>query len=685
MLFAVILHSTASLEAQATAPPPLLLGTSWYPEQWPESRWDADLTLMQQAGIRVVRVAEFSWGKMEPSEGQYDFGWLDRVIDAAAKHNIVVVLGTPSMAPPAWLTQKYPEVLRVDEDGHRAEHGTRQQFCFASPKYRELARGIAEQMALRYGHNRNVIGWQIDDEYRFPSFDAETKDQFHEWLKARYGTLDNLNKHWNATFWDQTYTDWNQVPISSETYHVETGKGNPGLLLSWKRFVSDEWRSYQKNQVDVLRANIDPRQFITTSLMNWFNGFDHYVITEDLDLAAWDVYTDESAHLDPIHVGAGHDLTRGFKRKNYWTMETEPGVIYWKPINNAMDRGEVRAGAWLAVGHGSDAVLYWQWRAGLNGEEIYHGTIVGPDGEPQPIYPEIQQIGREFAKAGPALAGTSVDAEIAIVQSYDSRWAIEMQPQHRDYDPVAELLSFYEPLRRSGQPVDIVSPEAPLGKYKLVVAPSLMILSDAIAKNLRDYVEHGGHLVLGPRSGFRDEDCALQPQRQPGPLADLLGGRVEQYYALEKPVAVEGTLGDGEAKIWAEWLHPSAGDVEVLERYGKANTWLDGQPAAITRKVGNGRITYIGAWLDKPVAEEAARWILDTSGVKPVLPGLPEGVELDVRRSENQFVYVLINFSQTEQAVALPSAMTDVLEGGKKQKVTLPKYGVAVLSSAVPK
>lgn len=481
-------------------------------------------------------------------------------------------------------------------------------------------------MAQRYGHNPNVVGWQIDDEYRSPSFDAETKALYHEWLKARYGTLNNLNSRWTTSFWNQTYTDWDQAPISTGTYHVETGLGNPGLLLSWKRFVSDTWRSYQRNQIDVLRANIYSRQFITTSLMNWFDGFDHYVVTEDLDLSAWDVYTDESPHLDPIRTGAGHDLTRGFKLKNFWIIETEPGVIYWKPVNNSLDKGEVRAGAWHAVGHGADAVLYWQWRSALNGEEEYHGTIVGPDGLPQPIYGEIQQIGHEFAKAGPSFAGTTVESELAILQSYDSRWAIEMQKHHRNFDPVAELLAFYEPLRRSGQPVDIIPPNAPLSKYKLVVAPSLMILSDSVARHLKEYVRQGGHLVLGPRSGFKDEDCALQTQRQPGPLRELLGGHVEQYYALADPITLHGSLGEGEAKIWAEWLDVNASDVEVLLRYGRSNGWLDDQPAMITRKVGNRRITYLGAWLEGAVAEDAAKWALDTSGVKQVLPHSPAGI-----------------------------------------------------------
>jgi beta-galactosidase len=666
----------ATLKSEAAKPvaPPLLLGTAWYPEQWPESRWDADLRLMQQAGVHMVRVGEFAWSRMEPSEGQYDLDWLDHAIAMAAQHGIFTVIGTPTAAPPAWLTQKYPETLRMGEDGRRAEHGNRQHFNFANPKYRELARKIAEQLSKRFGHNSHVLGWQIDNEYADESYDPDTKAQFQQWLKARYGTLDNLNARWTTAYWSQTYSDWNQIPI-------EAHYGNPGLLLSWKRFVSETWRSYQKNQLDVIHANSDPSQFITTNTMGWFDGYDHYTVIQDLDLAAWDDYVGEG-HMDPARNGAAHDLTRGFLRKNFWVMETQPGFVNWAAVNNALNKGEVRAMAWHAVGHGADTVSYWQWRSALNGQEEYHGVIVGADGTPVPLYSEIQQIGNDFAKAGPVLAGTSVKSEVAILHSYDSRWAIQWQKHNREYDPVAEIVSYYKPLRAISQSLDVIAPTAPLSQYKLVVAPGLNVLSDAAATNLIEYVRQGGHLVLGQRSAMKNEDNGLQTERQPGPLVDLLGGRVEQFYALIDPVPVEGDWGSGQGKIWAEQLSAKGGDVEVLEKYGKSNGWMDGQPAAITRKVGKGRITYIGAWLDDAGMAAAAIWMTNVSGVKPALGPVPEGVDVYPRYGEHGAVYILVNFSKTEQTISLPSEMQDVLGGGVKQSVNLPVYGVAVLSAS---
>jgi beta-galactosidase len=666
------------LSAQNAPVPPILLGTSWYPEQWPEARWEADLSLMENAGIRMVHMGEFAWSRIEPSEGHYDFDWLDRAVAAAGKHGMWVVLGTPTAGPPAWLTEKYPETLRVNREGKLAEHGNREQFNFANLKYRELARGIAERMAKRFGHNPVVIGWQIDNEYTEASFDANTRKQFQQWLKARYGTLEKLNSAWTTPYWSETYFSWDQIPIQDEY-------GNPGILLNWKRFVSDTWRSYQKNQLEVIRANADPRQFITTNMMGWFEGYDHYTVAQDLDIAAWDDYVGQG-HLDPVRNGAAHDLTRGLKQKNFWVMETQPGFVNWAPINNSLDKGEVRAMAWHDIGHGADAVSYWQWRSALNGQEEYHGTLVGADGSPVPLYSEVQQIGQEFARAGPALAGTSPRSDVAILHSYDSRWAIMYQKHNRNYDPIDELLSYYKPLRRISQSIDIVPPTARLESYKLVVAPGLNVISDAIAENLIEYVRQGGHLVLGQRSGMKDENNGLQPERQPGPLVNLLGGRVEQYYALTDSIPIEGNFGSAKSqamqgKLWAELLSAKEDDVEVLARYGKSNGWLDGQPVAITRKVGRGRITYIGAWFDEEGMEAAGEWMLDISGVKSALASVPQGVEVYPRYGTNKVVYVIVNFANDAQTVVLPVSMADVLAGGVKKSVSLVRFGVAVLSA----
>jgi len=663
--------------AQAAPAFPLRFGVAWYPEQWPEERWEADLALMQAAHINVVRVGEFAWSALEPREGQFDFAWLDRAIEAAGRHHIAVVLGTPTAAPPAWLTTKYPETLRVGEDGQRAEHGERQQFNFADVRYRQLARRMAEQMAIRYGANPNVIGWQVDNEIGVPSYDAETKAQFHRWLAAKYGPINDLNARWTTRYWSQFYDSYDQIPMHSRDE-------NPGLLLDLHRFFSDTWASYIENQAEAIRGHADRRQFITTNTLGWRADFDPYVLHRRLDLSAWDEYmpTSKYAWLDQ---GAKHDLVRGYKRATFWVMETQPAFVNWGGINAALRPGQTREVAWQAIGHGADAVLYWQWRSALNGQEQYHGTLVGPDGEPEPVYAEVARTGAEFARTSTALVGTSPHAQVAVLNDADSRWALEAQRHTTAYDPVAATEAFYRPLALKAQAVDIISPDTPLAGYRLVVAPALNVLTQAEAQRLAEYVRNGGHLVLGPRSGMKDGDDALNPQRQPGPLAALLGGRVEQFYALDRPIAVAGEIGAGAAGVWAEALSAKRPDTLAPLHYAKTGGWLDGQAAMLTHRVGKGSITYIGALLEPALMTQVMDKMLVEAAIRPILAGVPEPVEVMERTGQGRRVLVLINHGDLPAEVPLPIPLTDVLTRTPVKAAHIPAHDVLVLEAAMGK
>jgi beta-galactosidase len=305
---------------------------------------------------------------------------------------------------------------------------------------------------------------------------------------------------------------------------------------------------------------------------------------------------------------------------------------------------------------------------------------VDVDGEPDPIYAEISQTGREMEKAAPALQGTTIEARVAILHSYDSRWTLEWQKMTSGYDMIDELMSYYRPLHELGNSIDIIPPSSDLSSYKLVVAPALNVLSQADANNLIEYVKQGGNLVLGERSGMKDDTNARWPQRQPGPLVQLLGGHVEQFFGLKAPVTVFGAWGKNTASIYEEQLAVLASDVTVLMRYGVSNGWLDNQPAAITRKVGRGTVTYIGVWMDPDGMKRAAHWMLAISGLKPDLPAVPEGVEIYRRVGKGREVFIIENFSRASKGVPLPGAMKDVLTGSIVHSVTLPVYGVAVLS-----
>ena len=713
-LCALFLHSRLHASPPTDHPIPtqlpghnaLLIGTDWYPEQWPESRWDTDLAMMEAAHLNVIRIGEFAWSRMEPSENHFDFAWLDRAIALAGKHHIAVVLGTPTAAPPAWLTLKYPDTLRMDTEGRRVSHGNRAHFNVTSQRYRTFCRTIATEMAKRYGHNSNVIGWQIDNEYGYAqmSYEDDTRKQFQDWLQVDHKTLEALNQQWTTSYWSETYDTWSEIPIPWIPH-------NPGLMLDWRRFVSYAYTSYEENQINVIRQLADPRQFITGNFMGYgFDGFDHFTVAHPLTFASWDDYVG-SGHLDPDANGMSHDAIRGLKRENFWVIETQPGFVNWSNLNNSLNKGEVRAMAWHDVGHGADEVGYWQWRSALNGQEEMHGTLVGPDGEPEPLLSEVTQTAREFAQTQSVFRGTRPVSEVALLHDYESRWAVNWQVHTQRYDENTVLRGYYHSLHKLAQSLDIVNPAAPLDSYKLVVAPNLNLIPKDRAAHLADYARNGGHLVLGPRSGMKNEYNALLPLRQPGYLIEPLGGRVEQFYALERDVPVSGTLGSGTATIWAEQLKTLAPDAEVPLRYGASNGWLDGQPAIITHPFGRGRITYVGAVLDPSLMAALADWLVKTSNVTPVLGPVPDGIEVNRRVGPDAAVFVLINFSSEKQTVALPHSMKVILSPpiqsespavcqpsvpqpaappsetcpAEASQVELPRYGVSILLDATKK
>ncbi|MBW4331785.1 beta-galactosidase [Stakelama sp. CBK3Z-3] len=664
--------SVTPMPARATRfadKPAIAFGTAWYPEQWPESRWDADLAWMKEAGFNTVRIAEFAWSTMEPREGEFHFEWLDRAIAAARRHGIMVVLGTPTAAPPAWLTQKYPDVLRVDEDGTRATHGGRRQFSFASQRYRDFARRIATKMAQRYGNNPDIVGWQIDNEIGPPSFGKEAISRWHAFLKERYGSIDNLNQRWATEYWSQHYNDFDQIPLHA------TGQQNPALLLDFKHFTTATWTDYVMNQASAIRAHADPRQFITTNTMFWNGGFDHFKLHRGLDLAAWDNYI-QDADPDWVANGADHDLVRGYKQRNFWLMETQAGRVDWVPVNRALKPGQVREMGWQAIAHGADAILYWELRPARNGQETYYGTVLGQDGTPAPIFDEIAKLGSEIRKASDALADTNPVYRMAMLFSYDSRWAIDLQRLHKDFDPIDEFTDFYRPFRNGSQGVAVLSPSADLSAYPLVVAPALNVMTQEEADHLSAYVRAGGNLVLGPRSGMKDDADALWPERQPGPLQPLLGARVEQFYALDEPVQLAGDFGEGEASIWAEWLKPQSKDVRIRARYADPGGWLDGKPAIVSRKVGKGSITYIGAWLEPAAMRDVAQQLMDDAGVRPMIPNVPEGVEIGERSGAGKHILIAINHGDSPKPVAIPANALPV--AGEVANDMLRGHGVAV-------
>lgn len=650
----------------------LNFGAAYYPEHWPPERWPEDIRLMKAAGMNVVRMAEFAWSTMEPAPGEVHFDWLDQAIEMLAEAGIATVLGTPTAAPPAWLTHANPDILSIDENGRRAQHGNRCHYCPTSPDMLSASRRIVMAMAERYGKNPNVIGWQTDNELGRVCTCERCHGLFQDFLKDRYASLEALNQGWSTAYWSQTYTAWEEIPIP-------IGPHNPGLMLEWKRFVTQANRGFQKAQVDILREHLRPGAWISHNFMGWFNGFDHYEMSADLDLAAWDYYVGQGHH-DPLRHGVIHDLTRGFKRRNFWIMETQPGHVNWSGVNSELYQGEARSMAWQAVAHGADGVLYWQWRSALGGQEQYHGALIDPSGRPRPFYEEVAGLGRELGKLSGLIAGSSVQARVALLNDYESRWSIEGQRHHRDFDYVAYFNHFARPLAARNVPFDVVSADAPLGGYRLVFAPALIVFDEKRVEALKEYVRQGGHLVLTARCGMKDRANALLPSRQPGPLADLAGVEVEDYYVVDDSVPVEGDLFTGSARIWAERLAPLDKNTKTLARYAASTGWLDNRPAVTVHAQGQAQVFYVGAWLDEASQQKLINHILEATGQETI--PTPAGVELSTRlQPDGREIHFLINHTREAQSVRLPWTTHDHLGNQDLGKeFSLEPYQVAVLT-----
>jgi beta-galactosidase len=656
----------------------LHLGAAYYPEHWPEERWAEDIRLMKEAGFTVARMGEFAWSTFERTEGEFDFEWMDKAIALLAEAGIATVLGTPTAAPPAWLTQTYPDTLAVEESGLHAQHGNRCHYCVNSPQYHQLVQRIVSQLATHFGSNPNVIGWQIDNEYNRVCYCDTCQKVFQQYLAEKYQTLEALNEHWSTAYWSQTYSDWSQIPLP-------IGGHNPGLRLEFKRFITLSYRRFQKVQLDALRPQLPEGVWITHNFMGWYDGYDHYSMAEDLDMATWDWYIG-TGHHDYTVTGAIHDLTRGFKRKNFWVMETQPGNVNWSTVNNMLNKGEARAMAWHAVAHGAEGILYWQWRSALGGQEQYHGSLVDQSGLPRPFYQEVQQIGKEFAKVSELLADSKPTARAAILFDYESRWSIHWQPHHEDFDYIEHLLAYYRPLSLQNIPVDIISADARLEGYSLVICPSLLLLNDQRIENLLGFVKKGGKLVLTARCGMKDEYNALLPARQPGPLSEIAGVEVEEYYALNEPIPITGNLFTGQAVLWAERLKTKAPYTTEIARYGPCNGWLDNQPAVTVRAVGGGLIYYVGTVLDERSQSILMDRIALMGTAKPVVT-FPKGVRipgLEVCKrvtSDKKEIYIMINHDPVEKKVPIPWPAKEHLTGSAGTgEFHIKPYGVAVMT-----
>ena len=639
-----------------------MLGVCYYPEQWSTHLWESDAKRMAEMGLDYVRIGEFAWSVIEPEPGKFDWSWLDKAVEILGAAGLKIVMGTPTATPPKWLIDQHPDILPVDRHGRVRRFGSRRHYCFSSKAYRTQSQRIVEAMAIRYGQNKAIAGWQTDNEYgchdTVRSYSPDAAIAFRLWLAQRYGDVAKLNTSWGNRFWSMEYRSFDEVdlPMSAVT------EINPSHVLDFYRFSSDQVASYNAMQSAILRKH-SPGRFVTHNFMGAFLDFDHFKTGADLDFATWDSYplgftdsiaatgfTDaerlryaETGHPDisAFH----HDLYRGVGRGRFWVMEQQPGPVNWAAWNPSPAPGMVRLWAWEALAHGADVVSFFRWRQAPFAQEQMHAGLNRPDNVLDVGGQEAAIVAKELGAAWwqNAISQPRTPAPVALVFDYDAAWMHEVQPQGRSFSYLALVFTWYTALRRHGVDVDIVPPGENLAGYKAVFVPSLPVVSpDALAQ----FKKFTGVTVFGIRTGAKTKDFQIPENLPPGPLQALLPIKIVRVESLRPGLSRNCTWGNKTyaCGTWSEMVEAGAG-VDVLAQFSS------GAPAL----VHTGNRFYLAAWPTRDLCLDVVQHALAQAGVEATL------LHEDVRIRRRGGITFAFNFGIDSQTLMSKSSSVCVL------------------------
>ena len=662
-------------------PEPMSFGIFYYPEQWPSEQWKRDLDNIAKLGFDFTHYAEFAWTFLEPDENRFDFGWLDEAIDLAGKAGLRVVLGTPSAAPPSWMGERYPEVYRVDEHGRRHEHGIRAEASLANPKYAAFVDRIVTRLAERYGSDRRVWGWQIDNEPgTFVDFSDSAREAFRAWLRQRYGDVGRMNAAWGGSFWSTRYGSFDEVRLPNAALATED-KLSPHALLDFARFQADTTAAFLGRQAAILKRHARDGQWVTTNYTNVTTATDPRR-TRGLDFPTFTLYPVAGANVLGGESYAIGNPTRLMEAAAYYrpitgtfgVMELQPGQVNWGAVNPQPVPGAVAMWIWHAYAGGASLLSSYRYRHPIRGSEMYHEGIVGTDGV------TLSRGGREFVEAmaavravmrrpGPRAGEPSRTAarRTGLLWSHDVFWDLEIQPQTAEWRTWAHRNTYTTAIKSTGAPLDFVSEDDDFTRYPFLVAPAYQMVSGELAARWRRYVEGGGHLILTCRSGTKNALGHFHEGPWAEPILDLIGADVLEFDML--PAGARAIVkADGVSYAWHRWadiLVPRPGTT-ALATY--ADRYYAGRAAATTRTLGRGTVTMIGVSTDDGLLERAlVRGAYRRAGV--AIEDLPAGVFLEWRDG----AYVAVNYGTAPVSLELASG-AEVLRGA------LPLAPAAVLA-----
>jgi beta-galactosidase len=664
----------------------LALGGDWSPEQWPEELWADDVALMQRAGVTSVNLAVFSWGLIEVADGEFDFGWLDRVMDLLADAGIGVNLATPTAAPPIWLFRAHPEIGLVTDRGVRVSQGGRLGWSPSSAVFRRYALRLVETMAARYADHPALRLWHVSNELGNENghcFSDETSAAFARWLEVRHGTVEALNEHWGSAFWGHRYTSFDQVeaPRFTGTSH------NPGLLLDFERFSSDALLDHYRAERAVLRR-VTPDVPVTTNFMvqNHPGVHDYTGWAREVDLVANDHYTIGVDRERWGELSFSADRARGMAGGDPWLLiEHSTSAVNWQPRNRAKSPGELARNSLAHVARGADGALFFQWRQSTAGSEQHHSSVVPHAGADSRVYREVEELGATFRRIAAVRGSTVERARVAILFDEVSPNALRSGNNPTvDVTALEQPLAFHRALTRRGVAVDVVAPASDLSGYDLVVVATLYLFPEEAVAGLDAVVARGGTVVVTPFSGIVDRHNRVVAGGYPGVLRELLGVRSEEFYSLLEGDEVE--LSDGRrGRTWTELAQPRAwadGDAaSVTSTY--ATGQLAGHPATFRRDAaGGGAAIYLTTHLDDASLAAFVDDLVAERSVAPVAPG-DDGLERVRRASSTGSWLFAINHGDVDQQVEATGV--DLVSGERADGTfTVPAGAVAVIEESRP-
>jgi beta-galactosidase len=625
---------------------------------------------MREAGVNLVSLGIFSWSRLEPQEGKFDFAWLDRIMSLLHEGGISVDLATATASPPPWMSHAHPEMLPVLADGVRLWPGGRQHYCPSSPVYRDGTRRLVDALATRYAQHPALVMWHVGNEYgcHVPACFCDVSARaFRKWLTERYGDIAGLNRAWGTDFWSQRYSSWDEVlpPRRTPTWP------NPTQQLDFMRFSSDELLECYEIEHKIL-AERTPNIPVTTNFMRFFKPLDYWKWAEREDIVTDDVYQDP---LDPeagMRAAMAGDLMRSLGHGKPWLLlEQSPNRVNWREVNAPKLPGQMRLWSLQALARGADGVMFFQWRQSRAGAEKFHSAMV-PHGPTQssPTWREVVQLGAEL-RGLDALRGSRVPADVAILFDWESWWALELpsKPSNR-IQQVAQLEALYRPLFEANVTADFARPTDDLSRYKLIIAPSLYLVSDAGAANLAAYVEKGGNLLMSFFSGIVDVNEHIRLGGYPQPFVRVLGLQVLDWVPLgdSEKVAIEF------ADAGKDSNHRATGDIwaELIEVHGAeviatfASSHLNGSAAVTLNRFGAGTAQYVSTQLDPIALANLVRSACARAGVTPVM-NVPAGVEAVQRDMAGGSLLFLLNHGAATVEIAVPGDAVS-LNGGKAMR-----------------